>query len=195
MTDVSESKAGLRLAMRARRRALGAEQPNAARLAAAAYEAAPVEGVRHAAVYLPQGGEIDPLPLAAVLRRLGLSLCLPVVTEPDCALTFRAWSPGDAMTPDAVGVPAPREDAAVCTPDLVVAPLLAFDDRGRRLGQGGGYYDRTLQALRAEGRVFALGLAYAGQAVDDLAAAEHDQRLDGVLTEEGLTLFAAADPA
>ncbi len=189
MTNAAETKAGLRLAMRARRRALALEHPDAALRAAAFYEADPISGVRRAAVYLPQGGEFDPLPLAAVLRAGGATLCLPTVTEPDCALTFRAWSPGDPMAPDAVGVPAPLEAAGVCTPDLIVAPLLAFDGGGRRLGQGGGYYDRTLQALRASARVFALGLAYAGQAVDDLAAAEHDQRLDGVLTEDGLTLF------
>jgi len=195
MTDDLDHKAGLRLAMRARRRALGVERPDAALRAAAAYESAPFGGVRTAAVYLAQGGEIDPLPLAAVLQRFGVGLCLPAVAARDHSLAFRAWSPGNPMEPDILGIPAPRPEAAVCTPDLIVAPLLAFDRAGRRLGQGGGYYDRSLAGLRADGHVFALGLAYAGQEVDDLADEEHDQRLDAILTEDGLILADAAEPA
>jgi 5-formyltetrahydrofolate cyclo-ligase len=72
-------------------------------------------------------------------------------------------------------------------------PLLAFDAHGGRLGQGGGYYDRTIAQLRAGGPVFVLGLAYAGQEVERLPAETHDQPLDAVLTETGLRLFATRD--
>jgi 5-formyltetrahydrofolate cyclo-ligase len=75
--------------------------------------------------------------------------------------------------------------AGSVSPELVVAPLLAFDRHGGRLGQGGGHYDRTLANLRAKGRVFILGLAYAGQEVDAIPIEPHDQRLDAVLTEAG----------
>lgn len=188
MTD-NDSKAALRLTMRARRRALAADRADAPLRAAAIYEAAPLRGVRTAAVYLPQGAEFDSLPLARVLAASGARLALPAVAERDCALEFRAWTPGETLTPDALGVPAPSSGAPVVVPDLVVAPLLAFDQCGRRLGQGGGYYDRTLAELRAGGGVVALGLAYAAQEIDDLADEAHDQRLDGVLTEESLRLF------
>ncbi len=79
------------------------------------------------------------------------------------------------------------------SPDLVLVPLLAFDPYGGRLGQGGGYYDRTLAQLRAERPVFVLGLAYAGQEVERLPAETHDQPLDAVLTETGLRSFARED--
>ena len=72
-------------------------------------------------------------------------------------------------------------DAAV-TPDLINTPLLAFDAAGGRLGQGGGYYDRTFAALPAAVRV---GFAYAGQALENLPVEAHDIRLHGVLTERG----------
>ena len=75
-------------------------------------------------------------------------------------------------------------------PELVVTPLLAFDGSGGRMGQGGGYYDRTLGQLRAEGRVFVVGLAFAGQEVEKLPAEDHDQPLDAVLTEAGFRRFA-----
>ena len=62
-------------------------------------------------------------------------------------------------------------------------PLVAFDRRGGRLGQGGGHFDRTLEALDAKGKVFAIGLAYAGQEVAAVPREEHDRPLDAILTE------------
>jgi 5-formyltetrahydrofolate cyclo-ligase len=84
---------------------------------------------------------------------------------------------------------APVPSAPQSHPDLVIAPLLGFDRKGRRLGQGGGTYDRTLANLRAFGRVFVLGLAYSGQEVDEVPAEPHDQRLDAVLTETAYLEF------
>ena len=62
--------------------------------------------------------------------------------------------------------------------------MLAFQVDGVRLGQGGGYYDRALEALRARKSVFVLGLAYSGQQVENLPHEAHDQRLDAILTEK-----------
>ena len=76
------------------------------------------------------------------------------------------------------------------TPEFVLMPLLAFTADGKRLGYGGGYYDRTLAKLRAEGDVFACGVAYAGQEVPELPTDEHDQPLDGILTEQFFRTFA-----
>ena len=72
---------------------------------------------------------------------------------------------------------------------MVIAPLLAFDRGGGRLGQGGGLYDRTLEALRVQGRVFVVGLAYAGQEVAEVPSEPHDQKLDAILTETGYIEF------
>jgi 5-formyltetrahydrofolate cyclo-ligase len=71
----------------------------------------------------------------------------------------------------------------------VLAPVLAFDGRGARLGQGAGLFDRTLTRLRATGNPFVLGLAYAGQRVDSLPTEPHDEPLDAVLTECGYLEF------
>ena len=71
-------------------------------------------------------------------------------------------------------------------PDLVLVPMLAFDPRGHRLGYGGGFYDRTIAALRARRPLVALGLAYAGQAVPEVPAGGTDMRLDGIVTEAGV---------
>jgi 5-formyltetrahydrofolate cyclo-ligase len=76
-------------------------------------------------------------------------------------------------------------------PDLILAPLLAFDRRGGRLGQGGGYFDRAIADLRARGPLIVMGLAFAGQEVGEVPLEAHDARLDAVLTERG---YIEADP-
>jgi 5-formyltetrahydrofolate cyclo-ligase len=180
-----DQKAPFRAAMRDLRRALKPAAPDAAVHAAQAFAAAGLGPFKVAAIYHPLGGELDPFPLAAVLRRTGARIVLPAVVERDAPLVFREALEGHPLPPDALGIPSPGPDAPALRPDLVVAPVLAFDRRGSRLGQGGGYYDRTLAALRAQGPVFVLGLAYASQELSQTPIDALDQPLDGVLTERG----------
>ncbi len=78
----------------------------------------------------------------------------------------------------------PGANAALVAPDIVIAPLLAFDGTGARLGYGGGYYDRTLRALRAAGRIIAVGVGYQAQCVDRVPSGDGDEKLDWIVTEE-----------
>lgn len=166
--------------MRALRRQLAAGAPDAARRVTANLpEGWPETPVATYGVYHPIGSELDP----GAIRIAGARQALPVVVDRDASLVFRLYQPGDPLEPDALGLPAPTQDVEVVFPDVVFVPLLAFDRRGGRLGQGGGFYDRTLAALRARGPVLAVGLAYAGQEVDHLVLEPHDQRLDAILTE------------
>jgi 5-formyltetrahydrofolate cyclo-ligase len=180
-----DEKAPFRSAMRGLRRALRPAVPDAAVQAAQHFPKAGIGPFKVAAIYHPRGSELDPFPLAAMLERMGCRIVLPVVVERDRPLVFREMQESGALPPDALGIPAPGPDAPALRPDLVVAPVLAFDRKGGRLGQGGGYYDRTLAALRAEAPVFMLGLAYASQELSALPMGPLDQRLDGVLTERG----------
>lgn len=169
--------------MRALRRELARRAPGAADAAAAHLPSALVGRFAIISGYHPLGGELDPRPLMRRLRAGGAQMALPVTVARDTALIFRAFSPGEALTADVIGVPAPGPQAPQVTPSLVITPLVAFDRAGGRMGQGGGFYDRTLEALRAQGPVFALGLAYAGQEVARLPHETHDQKLDAILTE------------
>ena len=176
MTDKHE----LRAAMRATRKRLAGLDPEASsRAAGHAADLPPGEVV---AVYRAIGSEIDADALSMALIGLDRQLCLPVVVERDAPMIFRRWSPGEPLELDAAGVPAPFPLAGTVAPDLIVTPLLAFDAQGGRLGQGGGYYDRTFAALPEVVRV---GFAYAGQEVENLPVEMHDIRLHGVLTERG----------
>jgi 5-formyltetrahydrofolate cyclo-ligase len=123
-----------------------------------------------------------------LLRRLhaeGHSLAMPVMQGKGLPLVFRAWAPGDAMDKAVWGIAEPKADKPVVEPDIVLVPLLAFDATGRRLGYGGGYYDRTLRGRRSRKTIVAVGLAYDESQVDAVPHLEYDERLDWVLRPSG----------
>jgi 5-formyltetrahydrofolate cyclo-ligase len=173
------TKTALRARMRALRRQLAEACPDAAERVAVHAPALP--GVEVFGLYHPVGSELDP----TAIRLPGARRALPVVVERQAALVFRLHEPGEALAPDALGVPAPTTAAPEVWPDVVFTPVLAFDRAGGRLGQGGGHFDRTIEALRGRKRVVVIGVAYAGQEVAEVPLEPHDQRLDGILTETG----------
>jgi 5-formyltetrahydrofolate cyclo-ligase len=181
----ASAKTMMRFELRARRRALAAEAPEAGRRAAAELPLEKLPKFTVVSGYRAQGSEIDPMPLMRRLAAEGARLALPVATHRDEPLIFRAYDPAAKLVPDAFGIPSPGPDAEELKPDFVIAPTVAFDRTGARLGQGAGHYDRTLETLRAGGEVFVLGLAFAGQEVAKVPAEPHDQRLDAILTETG----------
>lgn len=187
---LAAAKTALRLEARARRKGLMIEHPEADWLAAdqapAMLAALRLKGAGVVAIYKALGAEIDPRPLGEVLRKLGWQTALPAVETEDAPLMFRQWAPGEPLAKDLTDLAAPLPSAPEVRPDLVIVPLLAFDRAGGRLGQGGGFYDRTLEALRQAGAAPPfVGFAYAGQEVAHVPAEPHDQRLDGILTEAG----------
>lgn len=143
--------------------------------------------------YVAISSEPDPAELIRRLSVNGHACALPRVAARNAPLVFHRWRPGNALTPGAHGTREPQPDAPLCRPDVVLVPLLAFDSAGRRLGYGGGYYDRTLAALRADGKgVVAVGVAFSAQEAQDLPEEEFDVRLDWVVTEKGARPFGAA---
>jgi 5-formyltetrahydrofolate cyclo-ligase len=183
MADSAEAKATLRRAMRARRAAM-APLGEAAALAAA--RLLPVEQLPRfqiVSAYMPKGAEFDPWPVVERLTAAGARVALPRAEDRAAGMSFRL-SPGrDHLVPDAFGVPSPPAGAPEACPDLVICPLLAFDRRGRRLGQGGGHFDRALTALKATQPVFVLGVGYACQEAQTIPAEPHDVLMDAILTE------------
>ncbi len=141
--------------------------------------------------YWPMRSEIDPRPLMRRFARAGWRLALPVTPARGgrCALEFRLWGDGELLAEHAFGMREPGDAALAVRPDVVVVPLLAFDATGHRLGYGAGHYDRTLEELRTDGPAWAMGAAFADQAVEALPSAPHDQRLDAVVTERGYRTF------
>ena len=135
--------------------------------------------------FLSIGDELDTGPLLGSLAAAGYRLCLPVMAGKGKPLVFRAWTPGDPMRERMWGIREPLPEAPEVVPRLLLVPLLAFDGAGYRLGYGGGFYDRTLAALRRAGSVTAIGLAFDEQEVDAVPRLAYDERLDWILTPSG----------
>lgn len=182
MLDIAARKRDLRAEAARRRAAARAELGPAPAAALANLAEALGPGPGFAALYLPIRDEIDPTPAAERLLQLDWSLCAPVVEGRDSPLSFRFWTPDAALEDGLFGTRHPA-DATPATPTALIAPLLAFDHKGTRLGYGAGHYDRTLAALRAAGSASLIGLAYAAQEIDDLPCAPTDIPLDLIVTE------------
>ena len=140
-------------------------------------------------LYYPVNSEMNPLTLIDYPNSQGKNTCLPIVIDKNSPLIFKAWRPGKDMVAGRYGIPVPDNDQIV-TPDLVICPLLAYDDKGMRLGYGGGFYDRTIRHLRRNKQTRYMGLAFSEQkSYHDLPSEEHDVPLDAILTESGITNF------
>lgn len=130
-------------------------------------------------VYWPLRGEPDLAPAYAALAAAGVRLALPVVLARDAALGFAEWRPGEALAKDSMGVAVPAELRMLARPAALLIPCLGFNPQRYRLGYGGGYYDRTLEA---QPRPLTAGVAYSSMQAD-FPSAPHDVALDVVLTE------------
>ena len=185
MTKPLDKKA-LRREMRVLRRRLLDETPDAANRAARKLPVSRFARFSIVGASCAQGTEHDPGPILQAILDLDparMQAALPVAADKTSALHFRLWRPEDPLKPDVYGIPSPMASAPEVLPNLLITPLLAFDRRGGRLGQGGGHYDRTLKALRRQRPVFVLGVAFAGQEVGEVPTDAHDQRLDAIVTE------------
>jgi 5-formyltetrahydrofolate cyclo-ligase len=140
---------------------------------------------RSIGAYWPIKGEFDALPAlfrwseAEGDRRIGL----PVIERETKQLRFHVWYPGCPMEEDAYGIPKPKDTEAF-EPQLLLVPCVGFGPKGLRLGYGGGFYDRTLAALRP--RPFTVGVGFAHGYVPWLKGEPHDVPLDAMLVEDGV---------
>jgi 5-formyltetrahydrofolate cyclo-ligase len=141
--------------------------------------------------YMAMRGELDMRGIFDNMARFKKEMALPRLTEQK-RMHFRRWQPGDALTTHAFGMQEPAATAPAISPALVLVPLLAFDARGNRLGYGGGYYDATMAMMRRfETPPLFIGVGYTMQELERVPTNDGDQRLDGILTELGVSMFSA----
>lgn len=138
--------------------------------------------VRSVAAYFPTDAEPDPTTLATLFADSGAELCYPRLDGGE--LSFREIAAGIEVEPRH-RFRQPKADNDSVVPQLVLVPLVAFDRRLRRLGQGGGHYDRALWRLPA---AFKLGLAWSVQEVAEVPSEAHDIALDAIITEAELII-------
>jgi 5-formyltetrahydrofolate cyclo-ligase len=179
MSGLIAQKAAARKAAFARRKAAFAADAGQAggvlSSVLAGYRGVPLAG------YMPIRTEIDPVPAMTEASAHG-PVAVPVIEAEGLPLRFSRWRPEGAMRDGPFGAKVPELDDFL-DPEIVIVPLVAFDRAGGRLGYGGGFYDRTLERLRARGPVLAIGFAYAVQEAADLPLEPTDQSLDMIVTD------------
>lgn len=137
--------------------------------------------------YMPIRTEINPVPVMARMAASGF-VTVPVIEAAMVPLKFRQWAPECKMVPGTFGAKVPATGAWL-EPEVLIVPLIAFDRNGGRLGYGGGFYDRTLEVLRARRPTIAVGFAYAEQECEGLPLEATDQPLDVIVTERETLIF------
>lgn len=155
---------------------------------------------RRIAFYLPQGGEFNAHPLLDHALAMRRECYLPVLPKRGRVMRFGRFCPQKKMRPNRYGIPEPRDRLALRARqlDLLLMPLVGFDDAGYRLGMGGGFYDATLAFMRHRRhwrKPRLIGLAYECQRVDAVPHDPWDMPLDAVLTERRLYRFNGRRPA
>lgn len=188
--DVPSLKKALRDEASARRADLATSVADSSRRMAENFlTSIPVPNGATVSAYVAIGDEADPAPLIAALRSRGHTIALPRVVRKSERLAFHVYEPGATLVPGVFGLSQPAPDWPEAVPDVLVVPLLAFDDQGNRLGYGAGFYDRTLADLRSCKKVLAVGYAFAGQEAPAVPHHAGDQPLDWVVTEERARRF------
>lgn len=174
-----EAKRALRATMRAARMAFAAGR---APLPMPVNLPGLLAGRTTIASYVPLPGEADPCLIASAGTERGLALCLPALEGRHGPMRFLNWAPGDVLMNGPFGTLQPATGASGVIPDIILTPLLGFDRRGNRLGQGAGYYDRAFAVIPGALRI---GIAWSVQEVADLPVDPWDVPLHGVITENG----------
>lgn len=134
--------------------------------------------------YWPIKGEADLRPLMTDLHASGVRIVLPIVETRFAPLVFRRWTPETQMVRGDWNILVPPPEAEALRPDIVLPPVLGWDDAGFRLGYGGGYFDRTLAELSP--CPFTIGVGLQAARLDTVYPQTHDIPLDVIITEQGL---------
>jgi 5-formyltetrahydrofolate cyclo-ligase len=131
-------------------------------------------------LYWPFQGEFDPRYAIRHFRESGAVAALPVVIEKRAPLQFREWWPGVATSKGVFDLPVP-EGTRVVIPQALLIPPVGFDDRGYRLGYGGGYFDRTLSTITPQ--PLKIGVAFEMSRLETIYPQTYDIPLDFIVTE------------
>jgi 5-formyltetrahydrofolate cyclo-ligase len=187
MAQSTPNKKQLRSVLRQRRRALDPEEHDSAatQIALHAQTLPTWTTAQHIAVYRDCDGEIGSSNLVETSLAQGKRIYFPVIGDNN-ALEFARWFEGEPLQHNRFGIAEPLPSAQRCPTgdlDILFMPLVGWDRSGNRLGMGGGYYDRALQAI--SGPVL-VGLAYSNQEVEEIPRESWDISLDIVLTECGI---------
>ena len=132
--------------------------------------------------YYPTNYEIDDLAILDLLEKKNFKVSLPIIKK-DNQMNFYRWSRSDPLRVNKFGIPEPVS-SKIFYPDILLVPLVAYDNNLNRLGYGGGYYDRYIEKLEKIKKVIKIGLAFSFQKISSIPINQYDKRLDFIITEK-----------
>jgi 5-formyltetrahydrofolate cyclo-ligase len=132
--------------------------------------------------YYPINFEVNILELLNKLETKGLKLSLPVIKK-NREMDFYNWSSNSLLKLNKYGIPEPEQIKKVF-PDIILVPLVAFDNRLYRIGYGGGYYDRYIEKISNKKKMFKIGIAHSCQKINKVPINKYDRKLDMIITEK-----------
>lgn len=135
------------------------------------------------AAYWPIRGEPDVINCLRELHDRKFDILLPVVVKPRQPLIFRSWTPNTKLVKGLWNIPVPAEDQPEAIPEIVLTPLVGWDKAGYRLGNGGGFYDRTMAILTPRPKL--IGVGYQSAEMSSIRPHVHDIPCDLIITEKG----------
>jgi len=132
--------------------------------------------------YYPSNYEIDDLAILDLLEKKNFKVSLPIIKK-DNQMNFYRWSRSDPLRVNKFGIPEPVS-SKIFYPDILLVPLVAYDNNLNRLGYGGGYYDRFIEKLEKTKKIIKIGLAFSFQKILSIPIDQYDKRLDFIITEK-----------
>ena len=132
--------------------------------------------------YYPSNYEIDDLAILDLLEKKNFKVSLPIIKK-DNQMNFYRWSRSDPLRVNKFGIPEPVS-SKFFYPDILLVPLVAYDNNLNRLGYGGGYYDRYIEKLEKTKKIIKIGLAFSFQKISSIPIDQYDKRLDFIITEK-----------
>ena len=133
--------------------------------------------------YYPYNYEVDILEILKLLEKKNYKISLPKIKKKR-QMNFFKWSFDEPLSISKYGIPEPISKKIIY-PDILMIPLVAFDDKLNRLGYGGGYYDRYISKYRGKDKIIKIGIGFSFQKIKSLPVGKYDKRLDFIITEKG----------
>ena len=132
--------------------------------------------------YFPVNYEVDDLEILKEFIKKKYQISLPVIKK-NFEMDFYKWSFDDPLRINRYGIPEP-DSKNLIYPDIILVPLVAFDENLNRLGYGGGYYDRIIEKLSKKKRILKIGLALSVQKINNVPVTKYDKKLDYIVTDK-----------
>ncbi len=134
--------------------------------------------------YYPSNYEISDLEILNLLEKKKFNISLPIIKK-NSQMDFYKWSTNDPLKLNKFGIPEPISQK-LCIPDILLVPLVGYDDKLNRLGYGGGFYDRYIEKIEKKKKILKVGLAFSFQKLNRVPTSSHDKKLDFIITEKGI---------